>query len=64
LYRELAELKAQVESLDVKPLCLSGSGSAMYYYIGKSEGKQAEDYYQLLKRQTACDVVIVSNNQW
>lgn len=64
LYRELEELKAQVESLDVKPLCLSGSGSAMYCYIEKSEGKQAEDYYQLLKRQTACDAVIVSNNKW
>ncbi|MFA5785245.1 MAG: 4-(cytidine 5'-diphospho)-2-C-methyl-D-erythritol kinase, partial [Phycisphaerae bacterium] len=36
LYRELAELKTQLESLYVKPLCLSGSGSAMYYYIEES----------------------------
>ncbi|GAG84042.1 unnamed protein product, partial [marine sediment metagenome] len=29
LYKELAELKAKIETLGIGPLCLSGSGSAM-----------------------------------
>ena len=43
LYKELAELKTKIESLGIRPLCLSGSGSAMFYIIDNSDVKKARD---------------------
>jgi 4-diphosphocytidyl-2-C-methyl-D-erythritol kinase len=64
LHRELAELKAQVESLGIEPLCLSGSGSAMYHIIGTSDGGRVDEYLQSIKRQCGCECIIITNNRW
>ncbi len=64
LHRELAELKAQVESLGIEPLCLSGSGSAMYHIIGTSDGGRVDEYLQLIKRRCGCESIIITNNRW
>lgn len=64
LCRELAELKAQVETLGIRPLCLSGSGSAMYHIIEKPTGSQGEEYRQNVRLNTNCDCVIINNNRW
>ncbi len=64
LYRELAELKAQVEPLGIRPLCLSGSGSAMYHIIEKPVGSKGEEYRQKIRLNTGCDSVIINNNRW
>jgi 4-diphosphocytidyl-2-C-methyl-D-erythritol kinase len=64
LYRELAELKAQVETLGIKPWCLSGSGSAMYHIVETSDAGRVDEYIHRIKRQTPCDVIIVTNNRW
>ncbi len=64
LHRELAELKAQVESLGIEPLCLSGSGSAMYHIIGTSDRERVDEYLHLIERQCGCECVIITNNRW
>jgi len=64
LYRELAELKAKIESLEVGPVCLSGSGSAMFCVLGDNQQDKAEDYRRRIRQTTGCTTVIVSNNRW
>jgi 4-diphosphocytidyl-2-C-methyl-D-erythritol kinase len=64
LNKELAELKAQVESIGIRPLCLSGSGSAMYHIIEKPVGSKGEEYRQKVRLNTGCDCVIINNNRW
>lgn len=64
LHRELAELKAQVESLGIEPLCLSGSGSAMYHIIETSDRGRVDEYLHLIEKQRNCECVIITNNRW
>ncbi len=64
LYRELADLKAKIESLGVRPLCLSGSGSAMFHIIDNGDIDQGRAFQNILEKQTGCKSVIVSNNKW
>ena len=64
LYRELYGLKAQVESLGIRPLCLSGSGSAMFCIFGKRDEKRIIKYQHKLEEEAGCKSIIVSNNRW
>ena len=64
LYRELAELKAKVETLGIRPLCLSGSGSAMVCIAHKNENDKLCKYRDELKRTVSCKNIIVSSNRW
>ena len=64
LYRELYGLKAQVESLGIRPLCLSGSGSAMFSIFSKSDEKKICNYQYKLEEEAGCKSIIVSNNRW
>jgi 4-diphosphocytidyl-2-C-methyl-D-erythritol kinase len=64
LYDELAELKAEIESLGIRPLCLSGSGSGIFHSIDSKDREKAEDYKHKLKEKIGCKSVIVSNNRW
>jgi 4-diphosphocytidyl-2-C-methyl-D-erythritol kinase len=64
LYRELAELKARIESLGIGPLCLSGSGSALFFIIDSKEEKRASETRRKLKERIGCNSIIVSNNRW
>ncbi len=64
LYRELYVLKAQVESLGIRPLCLSGSGSAMFSIFSKSDEKKICNYQYKLEEEAGCKSIIVSNNRW
>lgn len=64
LHRELAELKAQVEAMNIGPLCLSGSGSAMYHIIEKPDGSEGEEYKRKILLNTGCECVIINNNRW
>ena len=64
LYRELYGLKAQVESLGIRPLCLSGSGSAMFCIFGKRDEKRISEYQHKLEEEASCKSTIVSNNRW
>ena len=64
LYRELYGLKAQVESLGIRLLCLSGSGSATFCIFGKRDEKRISEYQHKLEEEVSCKSTIVSNNRW
>ncbi|MFA5238440.1 MAG: 4-(cytidine 5'-diphospho)-2-C-methyl-D-erythritol kinase [Phycisphaerae bacterium] len=64
LYKELADLKAKIESLSFGPLCLSGSGSAMFYIIDNGDIEKGRASKSILEKQTGCKSVIVNNNEW
>lgn len=64
VYREIAKLKSKIESLGLRPLCLSGSGSAMFYIVENNDVNIAVEYRNKLEKQTGCKSVIVSNNRW
>ncbi|MFA5252719.1 MAG: 4-(cytidine 5'-diphospho)-2-C-methyl-D-erythritol kinase, partial [Phycisphaerae bacterium] len=59
LYKELADLKAKIESLGVRPLCLSGSGSAMFHIIDNCDTEKGRAIQITLVKQTGCKSVIV-----
>jgi len=63
LYGQLAELKAKGESLGMEPLCLTGSGSAMFWiFQGKNE-KKADEYRRKLE-EISCKSIIVRSTRW
>ncbi|MHC4244944.1 MAG: hypothetical protein ACYSU4_21250, partial [Planctomycetota bacterium] len=64
LYRELAELKASIESFGIGPLCLSGSGSALFLVVDRKEEKRARKDKCKLDERIGCTSIIVSNNRW
>jgi len=64
LNKELADLKAKIESLGLVPLCLSGSGSSMFYSIDNADVGKAEEYKSELDKNIGCKNLIVSNNRW
>jgi len=64
LYEGLTELKTAVESLGIRPLCLSGSGSAMFFVPQGADLNHAAHFKQKIIEKTNCDCIIVSNNRW
>jgi len=64
LAKNLAELKAETESLGIAPCCLSGSGSAMFCIIDSSDEQRANQYQIKLQQKIGCKSIIVSNNRW
>jgi 4-diphosphocytidyl-2-C-methyl-D-erythritol kinase len=64
LERELAELKKRIESAGVGPLCLSGSGSAMYCLLEDGDVLQLQEWPNILKHEIDCSCAIVRNIRW
>ncbi len=64
LYKGLAELKAKIESSGIGPVCLSGSGSAMFCIIDSRDEQRARQYRRKLEEKVDCKSIIVSNNRW
>ena len=64
LHKELGELKDKIESLGIGPVCLSGSGSAMFSVFDESDKEKAGEYQRILEQEIGCKSVIVSNNRW
>jgi 4-diphosphocytidyl-2-C-methyl-D-erythritol kinase len=64
LVRSLAKLKAKIESLGIRPLCLSGSGSIMFYIIDDKDRQTAGAYRDKIHKKLGCRSIIVSNNRW
>ena len=64
LHKELAELKVKIESLGLGPLCLSGSGSAMFCIFDNADERKARGYQRTIKREIGCTSIIVNNNRW
>ena len=64
LHNELNELKSKIESLGIGPLCLSGSGSAMFCVFGSGAEKEARECQNKIEKKIDCKSVIVRNNRW
>jgi 4-diphosphocytidyl-2-C-methyl-D-erythritol kinase len=64
LHTELRELKKRIESLGVRPVCLSGSGSSMFCIINNSNEEGVKAYRDMLERDYGCKSIIVNNNSW
>jgi 4-diphosphocytidyl-2-C-methyl-D-erythritol kinase len=63
LHPELGVLKKRVESLGIRPVCLSGSGSSMYCIINdrNKEGVKNKDR---IESEFGCRSLIVNINSW
>jgi 4-diphosphocytidyl-2-C-methyl-D-erythritol kinase len=63
-YKELGELKAAIESMGIAPVCLSGSGSAMYCLAEKGDLAKVKKYQASVERTTGCRTILVGSNRW
>jgi len=63
-YKELGEFKDRIESLGIRPVCLSGSGSTLFWLADVSDRQNAEENRRKLEEKVDCKSVIVSNNRW
>ena len=69
LNTELRELKKRIERAGIRPVCLSGSGSAMYCIINKGNEERIRAYRtnsaaSKLARDFSFREIIVNNNSW
>jgi 4-diphosphocytidyl-2-C-methyl-D-erythritol kinase len=64
LYEELGELKKAVASLDVGPVCLSGSGSTMFIVWNEEDLDHLDNRREIQMKKTGCGSTVVRNNRW
>jgi len=64
LHHELADLKTKIESVGLGPLCLSGSGSTMFYLVEDQDQEKAKEYQRKIEEKVGCKSLIVTNNRW
>ena len=60
----LAELKERIESLGIGPVCLSGSGSALYCIVETRDLPQLTKVTETLAQNIDCSSLIVHNLGW
>jgi len=60
----LAELKHKIESLNIGPCCLSGSGSAMFCLIESGDEEKAIEYKRKVEGKVGCTSMTIRNNRW
>jgi 4-diphosphocytidyl-2-C-methyl-D-erythritol kinase len=60
----LAELRDIIESLEIGPCCMSGSGSAIYCLIDSGDEEIAVEYKRKVEGKVNCTSMIVRNNGW
>jgi 4-diphosphocytidyl-2-C-methyl-D-erythritol kinase len=64
LHPELGVLKKRIESMGVRPVCLSGSGSSMFCIINRSNEEGVKAYRDKFEQESGCKSIIVNNNSW
>jgi len=64
LFEELGELEAAIESLGAGPICLSGSGSAMFYIPSDRDMERLENLRDRITDNLGCRSIVVGNNRW
>lgn len=64
LHPELAELKTRIEDSGVGPVCMTGSGSALYVLFDRTEEQKAKRLHKTLTQNIDCESIIVNNNRW
>lgn len=60
----LRHLKKALTNLGIGPVCLSGSGSAMYILLEDDDEAKRNYYLHLIHERTGCKSVLVRNNRW
>ncbi|UCC98303.1 MAG: 4-(cytidine 5'-diphospho)-2-C-methyl-D-erythritol kinase [Phycisphaerales bacterium] len=60
----LAELKGKIESLGMRPCCLSGSGSAFFCISESGDEDIVRRWDHTLETEIGCKSVIVRNSRW
>lgn len=63
-YEELGARKEAIESLDVGPVCLSGSGSTMFVVFDGKDAERLEAVRDIVTEKTGCASTVVRNNHW
>ena len=64
LFEELGKLEGTVKSLGVGPICLSGSGSAMFHIPDDPDMERLEKLRDQITDSLGCRGMIVRNNRW
>lgn len=64
VYNDLAEIKSKIEALGIGPLCLSGSGSAMFCIVENQNIDKDFECIARMEKKTGCKSIIVSNSRW
>lgn len=64
LCEELRRLKRILESLDIGPVCLSGSGSTLYLLTHHTDAEGLDRLRKRIASETGCASIIVRNNPW
>ena len=64
LHKELYDLKAEIESKGIGPLCLSGSGSSMFCITDGITRHKAVKCRRTVVEKISCKSVIICNNRW
>jgi 4-diphosphocytidyl-2-C-methyl-D-erythritol kinase len=64
LYEELGERKKAIEALEVGPVHLSGSGSAMFLLFERGDTERMEAVREVVTRKTGCGSAVVRNSRW
>jgi 4-diphosphocytidyl-2-C-methyl-D-erythritol kinase len=64
LFEELGAFKEAIESLGVGPICLSGSGSAMFSILSDQDTERLENLRDRITEQLGCRNILVRNNRW
>jgi 4-diphosphocytidyl-2-C-methyl-D-erythritol kinase len=64
LYEELGERKEAIETLEIGPVCLSGSGSTMFLLFERGDPERVEAVREILTQGTSCGSTVVRNNRW
>ncbi len=64
LFEELGKLEVAIESLGAGPICLSGSGSAMFCIPSDRGMEHLEELRDKITDSLGCRSIIVGNNRW
>lgn len=64
VFKKLGELKEAIEALGVGPICLSGSGSTLFFLVDDAERERIELLQDLIASKTGCPSTVVRNNRW
>jgi len=64
LAENLDSLKHKIESLNIGPCCLSGSGSAIFCLVESGDEEEAIGYKSKIEGKVDCTSMIVRNNRW
>lgn len=64
LFGEISDLKAAAEAAGVGPICLSGSGAALFALVAETNLQNVEALRDRITSQTGCRCRIVRNMGW